>query len=242
MQVIERNMYMAKEQARLRVGKHPFLYCSLYRLWRGNDAPRLVNQSTQIVIEGFPRSGNTFAVTAFRQAQDEDVRIAHHLHVPTQVIRAAHLQIPILVLIREPADAVSSLMVREPRITARYALNYYISFYRTVAKYRSAYVLGTFDEVTNNYGITIGRINAKFGTHFSVFEHTDANLRAAVFARIEKLNMINDGGSENRVARPSAARTGLKNTLRETLETRKKLRTLLLEAEAVHHDLTITHG
>lgn len=241
MRVIERNMYMAKEQARLRIGKHPFLFCNLYRLWRGNDAPRLVDQYTQIVIEGFPRSGNTFAVTALRQAQDEEVRIAHHLHVPTQVIRAARLQIPILVLLREPADAVLSLMVREPRITARFALGYYVSFYRTVAKYRSAYVLGTFDEVTKNYGDTIGRINAKFGTHFSVFEHTDANLRAA-FAKIERLNAVNDDGSENRVARPSAARSGLKSTLREAIQARKQLRELLLEAEAVHHDLATTHG
>ena len=237
MRALERSMYTAKEQARLAVGKHPFLFSHLYKLWRGNDAPRLTNRGTQIVIEGYPRSGNTFAVTAFMQAQDKEVRVAHHLHVPTQIIRAAHWRIPALVLIREPADAVSSLMVREPLITARYALNYYVSFYRTVAKYPNAYVLGTFHEVTNDFGATIGRINTKFGTRFAAFEHTEDNLKT-VFARIEKLNVINDDGSENRVARPSAARTEPKNSLRETFRAHKKLGELLLEAEAVHRNLT----
>ena len=32
-----------------------------------------------LVIEGFPRSANTFAVVAFRQAQERYVPIAHHL-------------------------------------------------------------------------------------------------------------------------------------------------------------------
>ena len=239
MQNIERNLYTAKEQARLKIGKYPFLYCNLYKLWRGNDAPRLVDRTTQVVIEGFPRSGNTFAVTAFQVAQTEDVRIAHHLHVPTQVIRAAHLQIPVLVLIREPADAVSSLVVREPRITARYALNYYISFYRAIAGYRSAYVLGPFEEVTSDYAATIERLNTRFGTHFSGFEHTEANLRT-VFSRIEKLNVLNDDGSENRVARPSSARTGLGASVREKLRTQQRLQTLLLEAKKVHRDLIAT--
>jgi hypothetical protein len=60
---------------------------------------RSVSRTTQLVIEGYPRLGNTFAVVAFLQAQKEDVRIAHHLHAPAQVIRAARWRIPTIVLI-----------------------------------------------------------------------------------------------------------------------------------------------
>jgi hypothetical protein len=50
-------------------------------------------------------------------AQDESfdkTRIAHHLHVPAQVVRAARWQIPSLVLIRRPRDAVLSFAIWDP--------------------------------------------------------------------------------------------------------------------------------
>jgi hypothetical protein len=50
-------------------------------------------------------------------AQDEtfDVTcIAHHLHAPAQVIRAARWWILTPVLMRRPRDAVLSLVIRDP--------------------------------------------------------------------------------------------------------------------------------
>jgi hypothetical protein len=50
-------------------------------------------------------------------AQDEtfDVTcIAHHLHVPAQVIRAAWGRILTLVLMRRPRDAILSLVISDP--------------------------------------------------------------------------------------------------------------------------------
>src|ERR671917_4320 len=117
----------AREWARRYVGRRPFLFYNFYRL-RPNYRDLLVDRRTQIVIEGIPRSGNTFAVVAFEQAQRESVRIAHHLHMPAQVMRAARWHIPTLVLMRKPADAVLSLAIREPRISIRQAMKHYVSF------------------------------------------------------------------------------------------------------------------
>ncbi|MBA2534567.1 MAG: hypothetical protein H0V21_06115 [Rubrobacter sp.] len=39
---------------------------------------------TQLVMEGFPRSANSFARVAFNRAQKEKGRIANGLHGPTQ--------------------------------------------------------------------------------------------------------------------------------------------------------------
>ncbi|MDQ3796648.1 MAG: hypothetical protein M3294_03480, partial [Pseudomonadota bacterium] len=63
------------------------------------------------------------------QAQRKPVRIAAHLHVPAQVIRAAQCHIPTLALLRKPKDAVISLALRDPMISFRHALRYYIAFY-----------------------------------------------------------------------------------------------------------------
>src|ERR687890_1887029 len=138
-------------------GKHPAAFYGLYRLAR-KDRSRVVTPDTQLVMEGYPRSANSFARVAFNRAQSERVRIAHGLHVPAQVIRAATWQIPTLVLIRKPKDAVLSFAIRDT-ISVDQALRYYLSFYETAEVYRDAYVLGLFEEVTEDFGEVIRRIN-----------------------------------------------------------------------------------
>jgi hypothetical protein len=56
------------------------------------------------------------------------------------------------------------------------ALRYYISFYETSEKYRDAYVLGLFEEVTEDFGEVIKRINDRFGITFSLFRHDEENV------------------------------------------------------------------
>jgi hypothetical protein len=217
-------------------GKHPAVFFSLYWLMR-KDRARVVTPDTQLVVEGFPRSANTFAKVAFSKAQKEKVRIAHHLHVPAQVIRAARWQIPTLVLIRKPRDAVLSLVVRDP-ISIDQALKYYLSFYETVEKYRDAYVLGLFEEVTEDYGEVIRRINDKFGTTFSLFRHNERNVDK-VFARIERNSRRRYGETHwaTKVSRPSALKEGIKRDLGYKVENPKR-RKLIAEAEAVYDRLT----
>ena len=113
--------------------------------------------------------------------------IAHHLHTPAQVIRAARCQLQTLVLIRNPVDATVSLMVRDPQISASQALRSYVSFYGTIAKYRHAYVLGPYEKVVKDYGKVIGWTNDKFDTQFDCFSHSEDNARR-IFSRIEELN------------------------------------------------------
>jgi hypothetical protein len=224
----------ARELARRYVGRHPFLFYNLYRL-KPTYRDLLVDRETQIVIEGFPRSGNTFAVVAFEQAQPERVRIAHHLHMPAQVVRAAQWGIPTLLLARKPTDAVLSLVVREPGLSIRQALKHYISFYEKAAEYRDSLVVGFFEEVTRDYGVVLERVNAKFGTEFSTFVHSEDNVKC-VFDRIEEVHRTMHGGRlvEKVIAHPSAIKAGLKDALKKELEA-PEVRKLIARAEAVYH-------
>ena len=216
-------------------GKHPTAFYGLYRL-ASKDQARVVTPDTQLVIEGFPRSANTFARVAFNAAQSGRVRIAHGLHVPAQVVRAAQLRIPTLVLIRKPKDAVLSFAIRDP-ITVDQALRYYISFYETSEKYRDAYVLGLFEEVTEDFGEVIRRINNRFKTNFAPFTHDERNVDG-VFARIEKNSRKRFGemSMENRASRPFASREKLKREVEYELENPKR-RDLISRADAVYERL-----
>ena len=225
-----------REQVRRYVGEHPFLFFNFYRL-RPRYRDLLVDRTTQLVIEGFPRSGNTFAVVAFEQAQRESVRIAHHLHMPAQVMRAARWRIPTLVLIRKPTDAVLSLVVRERRISIRQAIKHYVSFYEKVAGYRSAFIVGSFEEVTQDYGAVLERVNARFGTRFSLFDHSTDNVEG-VLSHIEERHRARREGEldEKRIARPSAVKAGMKESLMQELQG-PRVSELTARAEAVYKDL-----
>ena len=91
--------------------KMPSLYLNVMRLrWRGSPASqRLIFSETDVVIEGFPRSANSFALAAFRSVNQGGLRIATHVHSPAQVLYAVENDIPAMVLIREPDEAILSL-------------------------------------------------------------------------------------------------------------------------------------
>lgn len=232
---VRRKATAIKGRMQAYAGERPAIFFAYHRLKR---SPLAVRPATQLVIEGFPRSANTFSVWAFRQAQHEDVRLAHHLHYPAQVIRAAQWQIPTLVLVRKPEDAVLSLIMRTPLLMPTQALQHYISFYKVVAKYRDAFVLGRFEEVTEDYGAVIERINDRFATQFSLFDHTEANVKR-VYSRIEERHraQYKDKVSEARVARPSATKEKMKRKVRSVLEGPEQRR-LLAEATLIYDYVT----
>lgn len=224
----------------IHAGGNPTIYFTLYKLLRTrDDVKRIVARDTQLVIEGFPRSGNSFARRAFVLAQSENFdtrRIAHHLHVPAQVVQAARWQIPTLVLIRNPRDAVLSFALWDP-ISIDDALRYYISFYETVEDYRDAYVLGDFEEVTKDFGPVIKRINDKFRTTFSLFRHDEENV-GRVFADMDTYakNKFGDSQWERKVHHPSAVKERMKNEIEYEQKTSHR-RKLIAEAEAVYNRL-----
>jgi hypothetical protein len=137
-----------------------------------------VRRTTDIVIEGYPRSGNTFAVVAFRLAQGREIEIAHHLHAAVQIKRAARLNVPAIVLIREPSEAILSLVVRDPHASMRWALRSYIRFYSAVIPYLEKTVVAPFATVTSDLASIIQMVNTRYGTAFKEFVPTEDALNS----------------------------------------------------------------
>jgi len=129
-------------------------------------------------------------------------------------------------------------VIRHPHFSTTWALKSHISFYETIANYRHAYVIGPFDEVIEDYGAVIERVNAKLSTRFSPLDHTEDNV-GEIFARIESLNRAKGGGLvEEQIARPSAAREELKSRVMDELEARRPGGPIA-KGEAIHSDLTV---
>jgi hypothetical protein len=194
----------------------------------------LLAPDTDLLIEGYPRSANSFAVAAFQMAQDGQVRVAHHVHAPAHVLSAVRAGCPALVLVREPEEAALEVVVARPTRTVRQALRGWIRFYRPLVSASAGFVIGSFSEVTVDFGSVIRTVNQRFGTVFREFTHTEERVQACFEAmdaywreRVGRGEML-----ERLVGRPSPLRDELKETLRPELDDRRVAR---IRAEA--HEL-----
>jgi len=174
---------------------------------RADKRATLARRDTALVIEGFLRSGNTYSVAAFVVANGDGLHLGRHLHGAPHVLRAARLGVPAVVLVRNPADAVASYLVRRPTLTPHDALLEYLDFYRTCWRARDDFVVGVFDDVVTDFGSVVRAVNRRFGTTFRPYDATPAN-QAAAFALVEEMNRRECRGEvvESHVGRPSEQR------------------------------------
>lgn len=135
-----------------------------------------VQPDTELVIDGFQGSGNSFATVAFKSCQERPVRLAHHLHAPAQIIKAVQQGTPVLVTLRDPADAVVSLVSRWPYVSLSQGLRAYIRFYTALTRYLDQMVVSPFDQTTGPIDRVFEAVNERFGTDFTIFAPTGKNV------------------------------------------------------------------
>jgi hypothetical protein len=207
-------------EAKTIVAEYPFLALPIARR-RGHG--EVLDEGTEIVIEGYPRAASSFAVAAFRSAQGRPVRIAHHVHAPAQLIAAARRGTPALALLREPEGALISHLIRSPQIPIRSAARGYARFYEPLLGVRGKIVTATFDGVVGDFGAVIRRVNERFGTTFVEFDHTEENV-SRLFEEIDadyRTRMDTGAGFERAVPRPSELRSSLKEEIRARYRSRE---------------------
>ena len=206
------NWANARYAAKSSISGHPALFFFVQRLL-GQNCDLRITRSTEIVIEGFPRSANSYATVALQLHHPGPLRIAHHLHVPAQVLRAVRYRIPCLVLIRSPLEALKSFRLAHPHVALESAAKHYRRFYETIAPFRDHYVIGEFSEVTVDFNRTIARLNHKFGTSFAMLLGTDAE-RQEITHRLEGENLKWNRGDPAFITYP----TGWKDRRKQMLE------------------------
>lgn len=152
---------------RTRIGRYPGVFNAFFRALNADeDISRLVKADSEIVFDGFPRSGNSYSANAFCWAQGRQVKIAWGVHSPSQIITGVRGGKPVCVLIRRPEDAIKALLRKVPHFVARDLLRAYQLYYESLLPYHDGFVIGDFDEVIGDFGRVIDRINQRFGTDF----------------------------------------------------------------------------
>jgi hypothetical protein len=143
-----------------------------------------IDARTEVVLDGYHRSANSFAAMQFRLANPH-VRVSSHMHNPSAIVTACRRRIPAIVLIRDPYDAVPSLMQLMPGASPANAIRMWTQYYSVVEPYFDQVVIGDFDEVIADFGSIVRRCNLRWGTSFAEPPET-ADFQRSVRARIHE--------------------------------------------------------
>jgi hypothetical protein len=145
------------------------------------------------------------------------VNLVSHWPTAAVVIKACKMRIPTVVLVRNPEDAVLSVVIQEGLpLTMEQQLRRYLAFYVPILPYHGNFLTVSFTDVVSDFGKVTRRINDRFATAFDEFEHTEDNV-AKCFDTMEKYH--NDvfrvkSVVEMHVNRPSEERKLVKEKLR----------------------------
>lgn len=138
-----------------------------------NPKNRVVQRDrTDICIEGYPRSANTWTVYMFEQA-NQALHIGHHTHAIANIARALRFGIPTIILIRNPIDAITSAVIAQNRGDIDGEISYYLAFYSWVELRADALIVAEFEEVISDLNCVIRRVNEKCGTSFNCIAHLE---------------------------------------------------------------------
>jgi hypothetical protein len=175
------------------------------------------------------------------------VKLADHLHQPAQLLRAVQWDIPAVMLIRSPQDAVLSHFALAEEAQLREGsqqhhmpslfdeFSRWCTFYRSTLPHTDRLVIAPFEEVTANISTMIHAVNIRFGTAFVA----GPPLRAR-----EKLGYHTES-TQGYHALPTALRDEIKSRLKEDfarqLEDSLRLRRLFEVANSLHREVLKRH-
>lgn len=203
-----------KFRFRVFCGKHSFLF---FMFFYPRHKRLIANRKSELVIEGYPRSGNTFCVVAFSEAQNRKVHIAHHTHAPLQVKLAAYHKVPVIVLVRNPIDLFKSFLIMYPRLTLSTIAHGYNEFYNFVLKKNYICTIVPFNSLVSDFGKVIDKVNEKNNREFhSVVQNKKHE--NDVFKKIESIKRLKGTAYETMVSIPNAGREKLKKNLEIDLD------------------------
>jgi hypothetical protein len=196
------------------LGHDPLFLPILLRLTpEGNS--RQITDHTELVVEGFPRSGNTFVVFALQDAAHHRLNLSSHVHHPSQVKLAVSRALPTVLVVREPVGTLASYLSFGQHGRPAMVLKEYSGYLRELVPYVDQVVICDFTEVVSDLSAVIDRINDRFSTSIPHFDQTPENTDK-VFDEIERHHQLLHGRLDpvNVAPRPSAGRRDVSDRAR----------------------------
>jgi len=157
--------------------------------------------------------------------------VAHHAHTPSQIIRGANLKIPVILIVRNPKDAVRSLITRKNKMMtdiqiereAEKLLDRYINYHTDIESSLCNVVVIEFGKAIKDFGVAIAEVNRVYNKNFNIFSPT-----------AENIELIQ---SEQKTAKPGTERIVNVDTVTDILEN-ESLANLVEKANILYSNIT----
>ena len=176
-------------------------------------------RDTDLCIEGFPRSANTFCVDFLMylcRSGDIELSIAHHTHSPANVHLATLLQKPCMVLIRDPVSAITSFTIYSG-VKVPFAAERYLNFYREVEKISERCLFVDFNLIVHNINAVITQLNVHYDLQIPLsanVEHDSRHIGSIAKERARKRHSQNPDRYIKSVGTPNQERELMKDKIR----------------------------
>lgn len=180
---------IVKWELRMFLGKKEWCYSFFFRLFEKRWFTSIYQPHPEIVIEAFGGSANSFAVFAFQAAQDRSIKIAHHLHITGQIKQAIKQHLPVVVIVRNPIDAVTSLLSRDYCPSAKWGFRHYTLFYEDIIQHADSIVWVHFEDLVKKPEMMIHAVNARFNTSYKVSENM-AKAATTILSQKKAANVV----------------------------------------------------
>ena len=185
---------LTKYKIKAYIKSNPTLY-RLITFVRNSSEQRnnfLCNKNTDLCVEAYPSSANSFLCRILKYL-NKDLRIGQHTHTIANIKLALKYNIPVITIIRDPLDAISSRAVRFNEEIEKCIFEY-IDFYEYVAAHLDDLVLLSFEKVINNTSKTLQAIKEKTGLSFICNNLEEARNYAfsIITSRAKVLNRLKD--------------------------------------------------
>lgn len=186
----------------------------------------VVRKDTELVVEGFPRSANSFMASYFSYHNSEVSKLAHHIHVTGQLTRAEYYKIPVILCIREPLETILSLKIIDEDLSTAAALWSYIDYYEKALVKAENFVVSDFEVTTKMPDAVLKEINSRFFRDYK-YQKLDAETRSKIFDSLQS-NSSRLNQPANLVPIPRFDKKRSKDAIRDKLSSHPLLEQAIL--------------
>lgn len=198
----------------------------------------VISSETTAVVDGFPRSGNSFFVALLSVSQPSSLVMSHHLHSAAHIKAGVRKGVPVVVIVREPRDAVLAYQAYDKLVPLSECLRDWISFYRQILSLpQKSFALARFERFIKDGNHVVDDVNAVFPDFLRKFDHETQQVRAKEYLE----NVSQKAFGKPHQSQPSGERNAYKKKIESQLE-HPKLKRLLRQAQEIYERLVVSVG
>lgn len=153
---------------------------------------RLTNTTT-VVVDSYPRCGNSFFEAAFNMAQKGREVVAHHSHAAGQVLAGVKKGLPCIVLIREPEAAISSFYeMSEGKYSIQLLTREFVTFYSSLLPVIDKLIIVETSMMEARFRNLMVHLHDQYGLKVEPYE-IDTAMRAQLFRVVDEVGRQRNG-------------------------------------------------